>query len=256
MDTHSPDTAHFADNHKRKLFLLTMVVVVVIGIAIAAYYYFSHQSSVDSSNTALPKLLTSADIKNPIEFFYKNFSAKDYRVRIIDKNSEGYTFYYEKGVIVRIDGEGKYNSQTSSIIKNEKLYSVNDADKTFVEMNMDDPKSTYVLSLYKVGSILDPILQGETPTAPPWSLVSQGSANKDILEYQTMGRKFIAYLPGNIDLVDIKILLDTNTGLISSASIKAPKDKDWNMVDFQYEELNNIEAFKKFPMDYKKVDPI
>lgn len=240
---------------KKSLYILIVALVVVIGVGMGVYYFFYYKSTVGSSREPLTKLSQSTEIKNPVEYFYKNFSAKDYSVKIDDKMKQGLTFYYEKGVLVRIDKRGAY-SQTSSIIKNGKLYTINDTDKTFVEMNLDDPRSTYMLSLYKASSILDPILQGETPTAPSWSLVPQNSDNNDILEYQTTGRKLIAYLPGNADLVDIKIILDSSKGLISSASIKAPKDKDWNMVDFQYEELSNIESFKKFPTDYKKVDPI
>ncbi len=246
-----------ANGHQKShLFLIITCAVVILGSVAAAYYFFYHQPSVTPTKASIPEVSKTTDIKNPVEFFYKNFSLKDYRVRITDKSSEGYTFYYEKGALIRVDGEGKYNNQTSSIIKNGKLYSINDADKTFVEMDLANPQSTYIISLYKVGSILDPILQRETPNATPWSLVSNNSTDKGILEYETKGRRLANYLPGNTDPVDIRFVLDANTGLISSASMKMLKGSEWKVMNFQYEEVSDIESLKTFPRDYKKVDPL
>lgn len=229
--------------------------ILIIGILLVSYFFY-YKSATNSIEKTPEKISTDPEIKNPIDFFYKNFSTKNYHVKMIGKTpDENLGFYYEKGAIVRVDKESKYDKSTF-IIKNGKLYTISDERKSFVEMSATDPKSTYILSLYKVASILDPIIQGETPTATPWTILPQKSDNKDILEYQTIGRKFISYLPGNADLMDIKITLDSGKALITSVTMKSTKDTNWNSMNFQYEEINNIESIKNFPMDYKKVDPI
>lgn len=124
-------------------------------------------------------------------------------------------------------------------------------------MNIDDPQSTFLLPTYKVSSVFDPILEGETPTATPWTLASKGSADKNVIEYETKGRKLMSYLlPGNASLVDIKLTLNTQTSLITSISMKSDKDLGWHLVEFQYEEIKDIESLKTFPRDYKKVDSL
>lgn len=242
-----------AKNRKFVLLLIAGIGIIASG---AAAYFFYGESGKDTPGAFSSELSKRAEITNPVRFFYENFSTKDYRVEVIDKNEPEYSFYYEKGVLVRIDGKGTYNSGQFTIIKNGKLYSVDNDKKVFVEMDLDNPQSTYILTLYKAGALLDPILQGETPNASPWVFVRQDPENANLSEYQANGRKFLPLLPGSPDLVDIKILLDTDNGLIASASIKTPKDADWNWVRFQYEEVSDIGSLKKFPMDYRKVDPI
>lgn len=244
------------ENIKPFILSAVIVVLVLIGGAATTYYLYAHSKG-NATQPSVSKTTEVGEIKNPVTFFYQNFSAKDYHVRVTGKdNTPEFSFYYEKGVLVRIDGEGTYSSDNISIIKNGKLYSINEKEKTFVEMGLDESRATYILELYKVGSILDPILQGESPAATPWTLISQNSVNKDAREYQTTGRKFVSYVPGSKGLVDIRVTLDIQTGLITTASIKSPQDQNWNPVHFQYEEVNDIQSLKNFPRDYKKVSPL
>lgn len=242
-------------SNKNKIQLVS-ILSIIIALTIGSYFWISKDKSQTTNIPNAQTLSKSTEIKNPIDYFYKSFSAKDYKVKTNTANTnEGYTFYYKKATIIRVDGEGKYNSQTSSIIKNDKLYTINDANKTFTEMDLNNQKSTYLLSIYKVASILDPIMQGETPDATTWSPIAQKSEDKNLLEYQTSGRNFISYTPGTSFLIDIKLALDSRTGLITSISIKSAKDPNWITTNFEYEEVDNIDSFINFPADYKKIDP-
>lgn len=250
-------------NRRAGLFVSGVLVLFAIGSIAGGYYFFFLSRTASTVDTgvgqALPKAaLTATEIGNPVQFFHKTFSAKNYHVRVINTDGvQNFSFYYEKGVLVRIDGEGKYSSDNVSIIKEGKLYSINEKDKTFVEMNLDHPSATYLMEIYKVASILDPILQGETPTAPVWTAIDpQSTADRNTLEFQSLGRKFVSYVPGSIGLVDIKMTLNVQTGLITAVSLKSPKDPNWNAVTFQYEEISDMASLKRFPADYKKVDPV
>lgn len=243
-------------NSKNKI-ILSLILVIIVLLTIGLYFEISRDKLKITDNSDIQTLPKSTDIKNPIEYFYKNFSAKDYKVRTITaNNNEGNTFYYKKGAIIRVDNEGKYNTQKSSIIKNNKFYSIDNEKKTFTELGIDDKKSAYLLSMYKIASILDPIMQGETPSATPWSQATKKSDDENLLEYETSGRNFISYAPGASYLVDVRLILDSKTGLITSISIKSAENSNWITTNFTYEEESNIESFLSFPADYKKVDPI
>ncbi len=91
---------------RKSLYLAGAFLVIIIGAA-GVYFFIYSQSSGMTSWTRDFVASPAEEIKNPIEYFYEHFSAKNYHVRVIGKDStEGLSFYYEKGVIVRIDGEG------------------------------------------------------------------------------------------------------------------------------------------------------
>ena len=122
-------------------------------------------------------------------------------------------------------------------------------------MEVDANNSEFTGRLSSLGSVLDLITEGEISIATPWSLLSKNSDNNDLLEYQTTGKKSSPSASGNSGLIDMKITLDSSKRLITSVSIKSPQDTKWSLIDFQYDEINDIESLKNFPMDYKKIDP-
>lgn len=255
MEIINPPQASVIATHsgkmRRKMLLIGIVLALAIWIVGAiAYFVFQRPQSVNSDAT----------ITNPISYFYSHFSTKDYHVRITGvtgtkTDDTSYSYYYEKGALVRIDGADYRNSQMSTILKDRKIFTIDNSRKIFLEKPLDDQISSVILQSLKAKSILDPILQGETVDPTPWVLVQRNAPDKESLEFQTDGRKFLSDYYPRVDLVDIRVVIDTNTGLITRASVKTPMDHDWDYVDFQYEEISNIGSLKKFPTDYKKEDP-
>jgi hypothetical protein len=236
-----------------------ILTLLVIGSVAAGYYFFSSQRTASVTGGPTRELATPAEISNPVEYFFKHFFVKDYQVAM-DQGGQGnstFTFYYQKGVLIRVDTHNTYGD-TSAIIKDGKLYSLNNKDKTFSELEMSAPQAQHLLAIYKVGSMIDPILQGETPIAPPWILIPESTGNgRQTIGYRTSGRKLLsyAYVPDNVT-VDIEVYIDPTTGLFSSIVMNTPGKQDKAVTELHYTEIGDIESLKRFPMNYKKVDPI
>ncbi|MFZ1654737.1 MAG: hypothetical protein WBO92_00510 [Candidatus Moraniibacteriota bacterium] len=248
-----------ASRRKNGLFVTIAFVILALGSAATGYYFFFYQRELPVTDDTAKKPALSAEISNPVEYFFKHFSVKDYQVAI-DQGGKGnstFTFYYQKGVLIRVDTHNTYGD-TSAIIKDGKLYSLNNKDKTFAELEMSAPQAQHLLAIYKVGSMIDPILQGETPIAPPWILIPESTGNgRQTIGYRTSGRKLLsyAYVPDNVT-VDIEVYIDPTTGLFSSIVMNTPGKQDKAVAELHYTEIGDIESLKRFPMNYKKVDPI
>jgi hypothetical protein len=252
MDTVNSQVSYKKPRRKWPFFLFGGVAILGVVLAVFFFFYFEEKTAIPPVEN--PEKLTVAQVANPIEFFYKNFSNHDYSVKIIQHDKAFFTLYYQKGVLVRVDGEDQYSKDTSTIIKNGKLYSVNDKMKQFAEIDAGDPQARYILEIFKAASGFMLIIEGETPTASPWTFVQSKPENKNLFEYETSKRKLVSYIPTNDNSFDIKIVLDSEKALITEASLRAAGSQEWGTMKFEYQQLQDIESFKSFPRDYTKIE--
>lgn len=230
-----------------------VALVLVSAVTGYCFFYFQRDASVTGESGG-GKPASPAEIGNPVQYFYKHFSSKDYRVT--PRSASGqmmFDYYYEKGALIRVDPAGEYSGK-STIIKNGKVYTVDAKMKQFTESSIDDQKVSYTLEIMKTASFISPVIQGENPMATPWSEIPQDAGGNSALSFQASGRKFESYLPYSA-LVDVKIILDPLTGLLTSVSYQTQGKNHWTTATLEYEEIGDIESLKRFPADYKKIDP-
>jgi|GEM_PF-4899105 len=240
-----------SDRHRVSRLTIGVVVFILLGFGGAGYYYFIEPSAAPSTEVPNEKIFTRTEIGNPVSFFRKVFSAKDYQVSIKylgkSQDRESYTFFFQKGILVRINTKNLGGNFTT-IYKNQKIYVIDENKKLFVEENLSDtnPEVQALLSMNLINLILD-------NESAPWASLPDESTEISV-GYSVEDRG--NHLNPNAK-VDMKIFIDARSGFLRSASTKFEVDAfepliDWQAATIEYDEVADIESLKRFPLDYTK----
>lgn len=222
----------------------------------AGYYFFylrplDHLSSTESEGT---ESLSPTEDKNPVQDFYKQLSAKDYRIKTKGKilTDTNYTTYYQKGNLIRIDINTPSSSSTV-IFKNGKMYNLDHLEKTYMEEDENNPFLSRFVNLYKIISVIEVIIASETPRANSWKQLPSDPAKPNTISYESLNREVnLRSVEGPIYL-DMRISVDPATKFITTAVLTAAgaENIEENTVLLEYEEVADIESMKQFSSDYK-----
>lgn len=237
-------------SRKKLWFVGGFVTVVILATGGTWYWYQNKQASPTEERV---KKAPEQSIENPITIFLEKLSSRNYRITPTNEfGTRGETLLYEKGQLVRVDSSDSEGS-TTLIIKNGKLYTINNINKTFTEFDVMSGRAQLLLSLTQTKSTLGILLQSEVPPITPWSRIEETSRT-DVVSYETSGRALLTSLSRGYDPTDIKILVDSTTKLVTMIALKNSQDAQWKTTIFDYQEVPSVESLKRFPSDYTKVE--
>jgi len=238
---------------------------VIIGGLFATFLYVRseimyRQSLKEDAEEELSSYLeeNNEEIVNSFNVFTK----KDYLVKIeintdsifyqsgsnFEKTKEEIVEYYEKGNLFRIDVGNKYN-----IIKQGELFLVDSENKTFEVHDMDSEVGREkIVELYDQSVLMN--LMGYTEGIGGKWRKEKYSGPGQMFSYELFSGYNVKYSDGNTSAVTLHVGIDLSDDLVKRVHYVDRKNNISKLFNFQYEQVDNMESFKNFPLDYKKIN--
>lgn len=205
----------------------------VFGLLFIVYFIPSYIGGHPQNFTKYLSKSTSDDNppieNNPIKVFRETIATKNYRV-VIQEN--GMIFYLENG---RVTAVGDQTTKKFFIIKNDKLFIINNQEKTFGEYPIGSNEARIGIEEMNDVSLIKSIIQYGQMTVLQWE--QQGNTRTLISEN------------GKTELT-----FDPNTSLLVAYSQYTKESNRPTTFHFQYKEITDTEltVVKTFPEEYKK----
>lgn len=219
--------------------IISLAIAVLISIASFSVSNFfqneelRREESYESRKKIEAENRSDNNLMNP---FRRVFQDGNYRVIIEESRLSS---YFEKGKLVRVGAPTENDpSKNYMIIKNNKVYVINAAKKSFTESDVTSELGKAAIAKMSTASIIDGLLESENGYGPPWKR-DKNSQKKEVKNSS------------------VEITFDPETNLLTSMYVTQSDNKVSVMKHFQYEKISDeaMLAEKMFPLEYKKVDP-
>lgn len=152
-------------------------------------------------------------------------------------------FYVQKGAVVRLDNTDRQQTE-NTFTKDSKFYIVNTGKKTYTVVHSSDSVGQFYSGLFPATF---PLLSLADDTQQGTVVWKNTSSNEWVANW-----KWKSPLDSVDNPVQVKIILDPPTHLVTTLSMKFEDSQPWQDVTFAYEKIDTLDTLLIIPADYKE----